>query len=173
MAWLGLGGYLDQGPKQNHRRCQTGAPNVRFDPLAESFSGFVESRVRKAPNFSWGAFEVIIAGWSDRDDAPAAHVLTGHAKEGWPAYRCRPVTRFQTPMGDISFRINRADPAGSGLKLMEEQRRKKFELVGGSKPVFAIGGFCQHTVVSRDGLSMKILKRWPDKIGQLIDPTAQ
>src|SRR6478752_7697028 len=26
--------YLDQGSKQNHRRCQTGTPNVRFDPLA-------------------------------------------------------------------------------------------------------------------------------------------
>src|SRR5712675_240514 len=25
--------YLDQGPKQNHRRCQTRAPSVRFDPL--------------------------------------------------------------------------------------------------------------------------------------------
>ena len=24
--------YLDQGPKQNHRRCQTRAPSVRFDP---------------------------------------------------------------------------------------------------------------------------------------------
>src|SRR5438034_7174421 len=26
--------YLDQGPKQNYRRCQTRAPSVRFDPLA-------------------------------------------------------------------------------------------------------------------------------------------
>lgn len=26
--------YLDQGPKQNHRRCQTRVLNVRFDPLA-------------------------------------------------------------------------------------------------------------------------------------------
>ena len=26
--------YLDQGSKRNHRRCQTGTPNVPFDPLA-------------------------------------------------------------------------------------------------------------------------------------------
>jgi transposase len=26
--------YLDQGPQPNHRRRQTGAPSVRFDPLA-------------------------------------------------------------------------------------------------------------------------------------------
>src|SRR5439155_11755461 len=25
--------HLDQGPKQNYRRCQTRAPSVRFDPL--------------------------------------------------------------------------------------------------------------------------------------------
>ena len=25
--------HLDQGPKQNHRCCQTRAPSVRFDPL--------------------------------------------------------------------------------------------------------------------------------------------
>src|SRR5713101_3215434 len=25
--------YLDQGPKQNYRRCPTRAPSVRFDPL--------------------------------------------------------------------------------------------------------------------------------------------
>src|SRR4029079_1347289 len=27
--------HLDQGPKQNHRCCQTRTPSVRFDPLAQ------------------------------------------------------------------------------------------------------------------------------------------
>jgi transposase len=31
--------YLDQGPQQNHRRRQTRAPNVRFDPLASQRLG--------------------------------------------------------------------------------------------------------------------------------------
>ena len=29
--------YLDQGPQQNHRRRQTRAPSVRFDPLDDPF----------------------------------------------------------------------------------------------------------------------------------------
>src|SRR5271170_1037363 len=29
--------YLEQGPKQNHRCCQTRAPSVRFDPLVQAY----------------------------------------------------------------------------------------------------------------------------------------
>ena len=29
---------MDRRPRQNHRRCETRAPNVKFDPLATGFS---------------------------------------------------------------------------------------------------------------------------------------
>src|ERR1700722_760971 len=40
--------YLDQGPKQNHRRCQTRTPSVRFDPLGGHRTRYISSHWPRA-----------------------------------------------------------------------------------------------------------------------------
>jgi hypothetical protein len=33
-----------------------------------------------------------------------------------------------------------------------------------------VGRFCQHTIITRDSTTMRVLERWPDKIGERINP---
>lgn len=56
--------------------------------------------------------------------------------------------------------------------LLELQRQRKHEACDGwnAVPTHIVGGFAQLTTVSRDGITTKILHRWPDKIGETIKP---
>lgn len=79
--------------------------------------------------------------------------------------------------GDIDDVFAGADPdeevipAVHGLALMQVQRRRRAPDFSGNL-IHAIGGHCQLTTVHRDGISTQILKRWPDRIGEKIDPGA-
>src|SRR5712691_1925468 len=55
--------YLDQGPKQNYRRCQTRAPSVRFDPLVKFARLSVGDRSNDEPTkIVESLFYVVLSG---------------------------------------------------------------------------------------------------------------
>ena len=72
------------------------------------------------------------------------------------------------------FKFDPERPGESGLEIMRAQRLKKFSPLGNvgvkHSTYYAIGGFCQHTKICRDGISVKVLERWPDKIGSTVMP---
>lgn len=39
-----------------------------------------------------------------------------------------------------------------------------------AKPASAARGFVEHTDIRRSGVTKRVLKRWPDKVGLKIDP---
>ena len=53
------------------------------------------------------------------------------------------------------------DPVQDGLRIMRAQRGLRFPhpVTGEMQP--AVGGFCQHTVITAQGISTSILERWP------------
>jgi hypothetical protein len=59
---------------------------------------------------------------------------------------------------DLKFDADRS--AESGLAIMRAQR-EKFRV---------IGGWCQMTTIKPDQIETRILERWPDKIGERINP---
>lgn len=52
---------------------------------------------------------------------------------------------------------------------MCEQRIQKFQPAGLEAEVYAVGGFCQHTRVTPNEVTVRVLTRWPDKIGKKIE----
>jgi hypothetical protein len=124
----------------------------------------------------WGVFEVILAGWSESKNQPCAYHLRGYAEGGWPAFHVREVTRFRSPSdpAHIKFVFEPDNPGGSGLALVRMQREKKHPVILSNGHVSDVvyrvaAGFCQHTTVARDGIMMRILERWPDKIGEVAN----
>ncbi|WP_159012449.1 hypothetical protein [Bradyrhizobium sp. S69] len=60
----------------------------------------------------------------------------------------------------IDMKFDAEQPAQSGLAIMRAQREK-----------FAvIGGWCQMTTIKPNHIETRILERWPDKIGERINP---
>ena len=54
--------------------------------------------------------------------------------------------------------------------ILELQRQRKHGAIEDSEAEHIVGGFVQLTTVSRDGISTRILHRWPDTIGETIRP---
>lgn len=58
-----------------------------------------------------------------------------------------------------------------GAAFMEAQRRTKGQPTGvDCDAQFVVGGQADLTVVTRDGVAVKMLRKWPDRIGEPIDP---
>ena len=66
------------------------------------------------------------------------------------------------------------DPLNFAIGLMDAQRRTPMLLhnqVDGPRG-YGVGGFCQITKFRKDLVTTFFAKRWPDKIGEKIDPTS-
>ncbi len=144
-----------------------------FDQLHERLPALISNAVKNDPGGSvaYGKFELAIAGFSETRNAPEAYVIYSYADQGWPAWRMRTTGNYTSPKVDKRF--DPADIGGSGLQILEDQRRalcagRGFE----NFALHAVGGVAQHTRIDRDGISIKVVKRWPDVIGQKIQPLA-
>lgn len=61
----------------------------------------------------------------------------------------------------VNMRFDADQPAKSGLAIMNAQRQKFRGL---------IGGWCQMTTVTPKAITQQMIERWPDKVGQPINP---
>ena len=118
-------------------------------------------------------FRIGIAGWSPKANAPAFYSIQSNDGIGIKPFELLSCDKFINPAAshendrsiiDLNFEPKR--PAESGLAIVRAQRKMK------CGQYYAVGGWAQMTTVTRDGISTRILEKWPDKIGQRIVPTA-
>ncbi|MET3926647.1 hypothetical protein [Devosia sp. 2618] len=57
-----------------------------------------------------------------------------------------------------------------GLALMEAWRSNRGTTLDGTQAGFCIGAHVDHAIVSAAGATVERVHRWPDKVGQLINP---
>lgn len=64
------------------------------------------------------------------------------------------------------------DPEAAGLRVIEMQRSYKITIKGwnGERGAHIVGGFAEAVTITRDAITEKILKQWPDEIGKEIHP---
>jgi hypothetical protein len=123
-------------------------------------------------------FEVIIAGWSDAR-GPEAYLLPTHDRYGGRPFETVPlegVTCFpndETVHPEIvkvlaGLQADDVDPERHGLAIMEIQRAHPFVHEGFSDRFCSVGGFAQLTTIRPDGIVSRILRRWPDVVGERL-----
>lgn len=151
-----------------------------FDELLDAFPQVIETYLGKLPNReAFGPFTAGLAGWSVKDDRPAFGYVRSYGDEV-PAFEITRATRFLCPAQShtydreiLSLPFDPSRPGESGLEIMRAQRIKRFTSLNGGdqyRTHHAVGGFCQHTSVTRDTISMTVLERWPDEIGRPLAP---
>ncbi|NTG65390.1 hypothetical protein [Rhizobium rhizogenes] len=141
-----------------------------FDDLVQSLSDTVRNAIArdKSSSLTFGNFELLIAGHSESRSGPEIHVLCGYRTGGNPPFHMVKLNKFTSPMiGFVNFDHDK--PQTSGLSILERQR---LTLCGShdapSVALYCVGGAAQYAKVSRDGISIKVLKRWPDEVGKPI-----
>lgn len=164
---LAISAFAEQGFKTFDDFVANAAAVLRktYDETPEK-TGMPQSRI-------WGdSFIVGIAGWSHVADAPQFISIANFDRLGIPAFEAVPAKQFYHPAAwQTEFDAN--DPIGSGLRVMRAQRLTLYTSLHSTDPfnqIHSVGAFCQHACVTRDGISTKVLEKWPDKLGERITP---
>ncbi|MGC0326219.1 hypothetical protein ABIG06_006848 [Bradyrhizobium sp. USDA 326] len=110
-----------------------------------------------------GRCDVVLAGWSDTD-GPSIFVTECYFDHS--IFKGRKVELYIRPSIDESSQMQFPR---DGLLLLEKQCAAKFHRTtegtfGGDTVGGLVGGFAQHTRVDADGISIKVLKRWSNRI---------
>jgi hypothetical protein len=122
--------------------------------------------------FGPASFEIVVVGKTTNGELKAVHFARDSQADGRKPFQAKVIRKFCTPYSG-NFSSVRDEFDGSpktGLRLMEAQRRYKFVATETQIEMYAVGGFCQHTIVTDDGVSMRVVRNWPDEIGKKIAP---
>ncbi len=132
--------------------------------------------------------EIALAGWSESRNRPETYWLASDQSRsesmlGVPAWEFAGAEDFAAaPMPSAELLeeqgfdvddIESVDPVADGLKVMEAQRRfvGNLRAVGASDgSVSAVGGFVTLTEIREDGVSQRVIRRWNDRVGEMIQP---
>lgn len=140
------------------------------------FRSVIEPAAERQRAAGGGEFEVdlVVAGLSE-SAGPNCYVIASHANHpGVSAWTLIPIEfALLTPENDAlaadiePLLEGDCDVEAVAVRALEGQRRIRVPH-GTAGEVCIVGGFAQLTTVAPDGITSRILKRWPDKIGQLL-----
>ncbi|MCK1299611.1 hypothetical protein IVB33_18935 [Bradyrhizobium sp. 24] len=107
--------------------------------------------------------DVVLAGWSE-SAGPSIHVTQCFFDH--EIFKGAAVERYIRPSVDGSPNMHFPE---DGLMLLEKQHATKIQRAaegtfGGVTVGGLVGGFAQHTQIDAEGIQIKVLKRWPDRI---------
>lgn len=123
--------------------------------------GTANPQARARPNM------ILMAGWSEVRGRPECWIMDSNNEAAGAQQimnTCAPSSpEMMGRLRDLSLTGGMAsfDPVRDGLRIMQAQRDLRFPhpVTGEMQP--AVGGFCQHTVITPYGISTRILERWP------------
>ena len=153
-----------------------------FDELRENMVPLLQFCSEKyAPHFevcdAGPDFEVHVVGISETD-GPTGYIVSSHDRgiDPWSLITLDGFS-FGPNNPQISARvfgriapgryIDDLDAAADGLATLEIMREIPAATIAGDDQAM-VGGFAQLTSIGSDGITSRILKRWPDKIGERI-----
>ncbi|MCK1401967.1 hypothetical protein IVB45_17810 [Bradyrhizobium sp. 4] len=128
------------------------------------------------------AFELWLIGYSTSRRAFETYILPTHDYHAgliaWQVGKVEGSICAPAPTADAAraaglteqVGLDAFDPAVDGLKLLEIQRLvpSAFDMRHPAKVGCIVGGLAQLTTITREGIFTKVLKRWPDRVGQRI-----
>ncbi|WAC25751.1 hypothetical protein [Ancylobacter sp. SL191] len=142
---------------------------------------------RRASDEVWAVFEaglpagmggeIIVAGWSEQYDAgQVLYRSTRQIHEGLPVgnwFLLGDRSAFGVSLDDVPP-ADHFDPMVHGIPAFEASRRLEVDLACGEGEAFmghAVGGWVSSVIVEPGFVSAgKIIHRWPDIVGERIDP---
>ena len=130
-------------------------------------------------------FMALIGGWSkSKERYRGFYIATSNTEMmEYKAFDMQSYTSFSKPnpdtaslaregIADIDAALNEMDIVSLAIRLMLAQRTSLMGLHGETdQKGYGVGGFCQITQLQQGAVNSMIALRWPDVIGEKIDPS--
>lgn len=144
------------------------------------FRSWYERNAANLHTLGHPGFDIVVVGWSDKIDGPAGfhfgvlneEILLQDLDE-WgasPELSDAEDANLHSIGCEIGVDVshNNFDPVRHGIPFMEAQRRMPISY--GGQRLHIVGGHIMASEVTRDGVSQRIIHRWPDEPGEPIRP---
>lgn len=122
-------------------------------------------------------FDLVVAGLSS-SRGPDSFLICDHDRYGGAAWSVIPLGPVCIAPADEETLARMAlteaelagdiDPVEDGLRIIEAQRHCKAIQGEETEPSYGVGGFAQLTTVRAGEITTRILRRWPDRIGEKL-----
>lgn len=160
-----------------------------FDAVVEGVPEFLARAhdhlmMRLADQAGCGEVDLGLVGWSTSRRQCEAYALSTLDQPGWPAFTLQRHDVFLAPTPPLAEmeaagilvggRIPDLDPEGMLMAALELQRRQRMPLVGmfDGQSHHIVGGHAVLTEITEAGITQRIARTWPDRIGERITPDA-
>ncbi len=165
-------------------RFEIGFRATDFDQVTEALPAAFESVIRGLRRESGvetnGA--LYLGGFSPARERFETYRIASKSDPDTPAFTLRPTAYAEGspwPDADLTARYGLDDPEivaspfDIAARFLACARHIACPLDGDSSiAAFQVGGFAQVAMVTVEGCSTQIIHRWPDRVGELIDPNA-
>lgn len=158
-----------------------------FDAVVDGLAGFLAHAhdhlmMRLADQAGCGEIDLGVVGWSTSRRQCEAYAVSTLDHPGWPAFTVQRHDVFMAPTPPLAEleaagilsggRILDHDPEAMLLTILELQRRQRVPLAGmfDGQAQHIVGGHAVLTEITEFGITQRIARTWPDRIGQRIDP---
>jgi hypothetical protein len=120
-------------------------------------------------------FDLVVCGWSENRGACETWIMCSQARgelAAWTPHQMGPVALmpYDDALGAV-LTLSEAQlggalhPVEDGLRIIEAQRNVKVCQGKESVPSHGVGGFAQMTLLGREQIETRVMRRWPDKLG--------
>jgi hypothetical protein len=153
-----------------------------FDQLIDDLVSILRSYERNIDNAPGGAqlskeFEIFVAGYSDLRGRLECFKVRNHEKggsgENWQLAEVEGDVLMPSPSASAleSIQWHGGTPLVSvdGPQIMLAQRLTPGPYPDGKGHGCVVGGFLQHTVLTPDNVTSRVVHRWSDEVGKLLD----
>ncbi|MCJ2131581.1 hypothetical protein [Methylobacterium sp. E-045] len=120
---------------------------------------------------SFNGWQLMLLGYSEHVGQFAGAFMQGTIEYGEPGWKTEPFVRLLTPLSpDLVAHVEpmHGDPGASEAGAVMDRQRRILNTDPAGVPGYVVGGFCQRTHITREGITTSIVRRWPDKIGEPI-----
>lgn len=123
---------------------------------------------------SFGGWQIMLMGYSETVSGFAGVFMQGTRQNSGADWKVEPFDRLVTPMSpDLAAHVEsmEADPGEAEAGAIMERQRHIANADPAGVRGYVVGGFCQRTHITIEGITSRIVARWSDRIGQrLVGP---
>lgn len=121
---------------------------------------------------SFGGWQIMLLGYSEHIASFTGVFMQGTVENGERGWKVEPFMRLVSPLSpDLASHVEpmQSDPGAIEAGGIMDRQRRILNTDPAGVPGYVVGGFCQRTHITREGITTAIVRRWGDAIGEPIN----